>query len=134
MKTRLISLSILAVTSVGMAQLFGPVETVKPPAEVVAETIVEGCDAALKDRCERMKNLWSTLWENERATPAQILTALGTNARTVFLAAKAARDDLEAVAALAGKTPAGLLGDAKYLSPKLPVTFHSDGRVTLVSP
>lgn len=113
------------------AQIISVTEPTEAPAQLVADAIVEGCNEALTDRVKRIKNLWETLWENERATPAQILAALGTNARKIFQAAALARADLEAVATLAGTTPTALLGDAKYLTPKAAVTFHADGRVTL---
>jgi hypothetical protein len=100
-------------------------------AEVVAEALMEGANVGLADRVARMKNLWETLWENPRATPAEILAALGPKAKRLFQAAGQARADLEVMAGLAGKTTVELLGDAKYLTPKFPVTFHSDGTVTL---
>lgn len=101
------------------------------PAEEAALALIEGANAGLADRVARMKNLWETLWENPRATPAEILAALGTKARTLFIAAARARTDLEQMATLAGTTATALLGDAKYLTPKLPVTLHDDGTVTL---
>jgi len=132
--------SLLAVTVtlvmlvVSHAQIIPVTESTQDPAHVVAEAIAQGCNAALTDRVSRIKNLWETLWENERATPAQILAALGTNASKVFRAAALARTDLESIATLAGTTPAILLGDAKYLTPKLAITFHQDGRVTVTNP
>jgi hypothetical protein len=129
--TRLKIALALTCVSLAQAQLISVSDPVDPPATLAAQAIVDGCNAALNDRVQRVKNLWETLWENDRATPAQILAALGTNARRVFQAAALARSDLEAVATLAGKTPTELLGHAKYLSPKYPVTFHADGRVTL---
>jgi hypothetical protein len=127
-------LASLACTALCSAQLITVSEPVEPPAQIVADAIFEGCNAALQDRVARIKNLWETLWENERATPAQILVALGTNAHLVFQAAALARTDLEAVAELAGITPMALLGDAKYLTPKFPVTFFPDGSAVLTNP
>jgi ABC-type branched-subunit amino acid transport system substrate-binding protein len=132
--------SLLAVTVtlvmlvVSHAQIIPVTEPTQDPSQVVAEAIVQGCNAALNDRVSRIKNLWETLWENERATPAHILAALGTNASKIFQAAALARADLEAIATLAGTTPTALLGHAKYLTPKLAITFHQDGRVTLTTP
>lgn len=124
----------LVMLVVSHAQIIPVTEPTQDPAQVVAEAIVQGCNAALTDRVSRIKNLWETLWENERATPAEVLAALDVNARKIFQAAALARADLEAVATLAGTTPTALLGDAKYLTPKLPVTFHDDGRVTINHP
>jgi hypothetical protein len=131
----LLTLSVtLVMLVVSHAQIIPVTESTQDPAQVVAEAIVQGCNAALHDRVSRIKNLWETLWENERATPAQILAALGTNARRVFQAAALARADLEAIAALANTTPTALLGDAKYLTPKFPVTFLPDGSAVLTNP
>lgn len=102
-------------------------------AQIVAHALIEGCNEAVKDRVSRIKNLWETLWENERALPAEILNALGSNATRVFQAAGLARNDLEAIAALANATAANLLGNEKYLTPALPVTYHADGTVTLTN-
>jgi hypothetical protein len=131
MKT-LITTLLFACTVFGHAQLI----TITQPhqAQEAAASIAAGCNDAIQERVLRLKNMWSTLWENERATPEQILAALGTNASKVFQAAALARTDLEAIATLAGTTPAILLGDAKYLTPKLAITFHQDGRVTLTTP
>jgi hypothetical protein len=106
-------------------------ETPEPIAHIVANAIIEGCNAAVKDRVERMKNLWETLWENDRATPAEILMALGTNAATIFQAAALARTDLEAIANLANTTSEALLGDAKYLTTAFPVTIENNGTAIL---
>jgi len=134
MKRLIVIITALAMLAFSHAQLISVTEPSVPAAEIVAEAIVEGCNSAVKDRCDRMKNMWSRLWENERATPAQVLTSLGTNARKVFQAAALARADLEAIATLANTTPTALLGDAKYLSPKYAVTFWPDGRATLTNP
>jgi hypothetical protein len=109
-----------------------PVQSAQPPAaEIVAQTLVDGVNAGLESRVSQMKNLWETLWENPRATPAEVLLALGTNAGKLFLAAVKARADLIEMATLAGTTAEQLLGDSKYLSPKFPVTVHANGTVTL---
>ena len=100
-------------------------------AELAAGALIEGANAGLADRVARMKNLWETLWENPRATPAEILAALGTKAKTLFIAAARARTDLEQMAILAGTTAEALLGDVKYLTPKFAVDVHADGTVTL---
>lgn len=135
MKTKLrLSLLFVVCPVLAQAQLISVAAPTETPAALAAEAIVDGCNAALNDRVQRVKNLWETLWENDRATPAQILAALGTHARRVFQAAALARSDLEAVATLAGKTPTELLGHAKYLTPKFPVTFFPDGTAVLTNP
>jgi len=79
----------------------------------------------------RMKRLWSTLWENDLATPAAILAELGPQAKILVIAAHKARVDLEEMAKLCGTTAEILLGDAKYLTAKYPITIHEDGTVTV---
>lgn len=130
--------SVLFLTSVLLiashAQLITVTPTSEPAAQVVAETIIDGCNSGLADRVARMQNMWSTLWENPRATPAEILAALGTKGKIIFQAAAQARADLTVMATLAGTTPEALLGDVKYLAPKQAVTIHSNGTVTLTNP
>jgi len=115
------------------AQSLFPPEAITPPtpAQEVVKALQEGVNAGLADRVSRMKNLWETLWENPRATPTEILAELGPKATTLFQVAGKARADLEEMAKLAGTTAEVLLGDAKYLTPAAPVTFHQDGTVTL---
>jgi hypothetical protein len=114
------------------AQLITTAEVAeKPKAEQVAEALIESINITAKERIERFKSGWTMLWENERASPGEILAALGPKARSVFAAASIARSDLQAMAALAGTTPEALLGDAKYLTPRLPIVIHTDGTVTL---
>lgn len=134
MKTLLITLLLCGFLS---AQTLFPPEVATPPtpAEEVAKALQEGVNAGLVDRVSRMKNLWETLWENPRATPAEILAELGPKGRTLFLAAAKARTDLEELATLAGTTATALLGDAKYLAPKLAVEINAEtGVVTLSAP
>jgi hypothetical protein len=111
--------------------LFPTTETPPTPAQHVAQLLINGVNEGLADRVNRMRNLWELLWQDPRATPAEILAELGTRATLLFQAASKARADLEAIAPLAGTDAATLLGDAKYLSPAAPVTFHADGKVTL---
>jgi hypothetical protein len=49
----------------------------------------------------------------------------------MFQAAGAERAWVTAIATALGTTAEALLEDAKYLTPKQPVTFHQDGTVTL---
>jgi hypothetical protein len=114
-----------------MKPLFQKQTSEPTPAELVAEALLDGTNAGLADRVNRMKNLWETLWENPRATPAEILAELGTKAFTLFQAAGAGVADLETLAKLMGTNAEELLGDVKYLSAAAPVNFNPDGTVTL---
>ncbi len=111
--------------------LFPTNETPPTPAQHVAQLLVSGVNEGLAHRVAQMRNLWELLWQDPRATPAEILAELGTKATLLFQAASKARADLEQMAALAGTDAATLLGDAKYLAPAAPVTFHANGSVTL---
>jgi len=108
-----------------------PVVETKTQAQFVSENLITGANSALNVRIENFKVMWSMLWENDRATPADILAALGTKAKSLFVAAGLARQDMTSIATVLGTTPEAMLGDAKYLTPKVPVTIHDDGTVTL---
>lgn len=100
-------------------------------AERVAEAIIAESNRHFPQRLDTFKNLWSMLWENDTATPADILAAWGTNAARMFIAAGAERTWIITIATALGTTAADLLGDDKYLEPAQPVTLHPDGTVTL---
>lgn len=102
------------------------------PAQEVVRALEEGMNAAMWDDVARMKNLWETVWENPRATPAEVLAEWGPDAAKAFRLGALARAHLEAIAEEAGTTAEVLLGDSKYLTPKLPVNInHETGFVTL---
>ena len=103
----------------------------KTQAERIAEAIIAESNRHFPQRLDTFKNLWSLLWENDTATPAEILAAWGTNAKLMFQAAGAERAWVTTIASALGTTPEELLGDAKYLTPAQPVTFHANGTVTL---
>ena len=111
------------------------IPTAAPPektqAERIAEAILAESNRHFPQRLDTFKNLWSLLWENATATPAEILAAWGTNARLMFQAAAAERTWITTLAAALNTTPEALLGDSKYLTPAAPVTFHPDGSVTV---
>lgn len=111
------------------------IPTAPPPektqAERIAEAIIAESNRHFPQRLETFKNLWSLLWENETATPAEILEAWGINAKLMFQAAGAERAWVTTIASALGTTPTELLGEAKYLNPASPVTFHPNGTVTL---
>lgn len=100
-------------------------------AQRVAQAIIDESNRHLPQRLETFKNLWSQLWENPTATPADILAAWDTKAARMFIAAGAERTWITTLATALGTTPADLLGSDKYLEPAQPVTLHPDGTVTL---
>jgi hypothetical protein len=108
-----------------------PTPPEKTQAERVAEAIIAESNRHFPQRLDLFKNLWCMLWENDIATPAEILTAWGTNAKLMFQAAAAERTWITTIATALSTTPEALLGDAKYLTPAQPVALHPDGTVTL---
>jgi hypothetical protein len=103
----------------------------KTQAERIAEAIIAESNRHFPQRLDTFKNLWSLLWENDTATPADILAAWGTNAKLMFQVAAAERTWIITLATALNTTPEALLGDAKYLTPAQPVTLHPNGTVTL---
>lgn len=131
MKLHLIIL--LAFAGLVHAQTLIP-ETPPPPVpqgQRIADAMVADCNRLFAERIARFKNLWEQLWENPTATPAEILEGYGTRGKIMFQAAAAERTWITTIATALGTTPEALLGDAKYLTPAQPVTFHPDGTVTL---
>lgn len=103
----------------------------KTQAERIAEAIVAEVNRNFAQRVKTFKSLWEQLWENDTATPAEILAALGTDARLVFVAAGSEANWFITVATAQGTTAEALLGDDKYLTVAAPVTFRTDGTITL---
>lgn len=111
-----------------------PTSPTPTPAEVVANTIIQSVNAQVPTRVAALKNIWETLWENHRATPQEIFDELGGNGALVLLAGQLAVTDLTNIAQAIGKTPEELIGDAKYLTVKHPVTIAENGVVTVTMP
>lgn len=103
----------------------------KTQAQRIAEAIIAESNRHFPQRLDTFKNLWEMLWENDTATPSEILAVWGTNARLMFQAAAAERTWITTIAAATGTTPEALLGSDKYLTPAQPVTIHPDGTVIL---
>lgn len=133
-------LIILAVFTCAIAALHAQlITTAAPPpptaAELAAASIVESINSEIQHRVSVHRTAWETLWENTRegATPAAILSALGTKAALVFQFSRANLEHIAACAALVGKTPADFI-ELKYLSSPRELVFHNDGTVTLAAP
>ena len=108
-----------------------PTPPEKTQAERIAEAIIAESNRHFPQRLDTFKNLWEMLWENDTATPADILAAWGTNAKLMFQVASAERTWITTLAPALNTTPEALLGSDKYLTPAQPVTFHPNGTVTL---
>ena len=84
----------------------------------------------LRQRIAVHKQVYDVLWNDTRATPAEILAALGTNAKTIFTVSQANKAHLTAIASLMGKTIDDLV-PVKYQNPPVAITIHDDGTVTI---
>lgn len=104
------------------------------PAELSASAVVDGVNGEHAHDIMVMKNLWETLWENHRATPVEIFSVLGPRGYLVLQAGAAQIAHLQASAQLAGTNLEEILGDAKYLTTKYPVTLNGDGSVNVEMP
>lgn len=136
MKTLALAIS-LALAALVTAQELIPTATpeTKTPAQIVAESLVEGMNNALKSRIDSRRVLWETTWENPRATPQQIVSALGNKAAIVFASAGLEAAMLEQVAAARGVSVAQLIGEANMKTLTVPpgwaATLNQDGTVAL---
>jgi hypothetical protein len=105
--------------------------TPKTAAEIQADAIVNGVNQQLKARVSTHKIIWSSLWESPATSAVDILAALGPRGVRALQAGAQSVADLTACAAIAGTTVEALVGDAKYLTTKLPVSITEDGVVTI---
>lgn len=123
---------LLALCSLLSAQELIP--TTPPPektaAEKIADSLIETMNAEVKHRVEIHKQIFDVVWHDERATPQQILAALGTKAKLLFQVSAANKAHLQTLATTVGKTLNDFL-PAEYQTPPLPFTIHNDGTVTI---
>lgn len=133
MKTRIIliiaALCALAVPFVAqdLIPVSRPVPTVQ---QQIAESVITTLNEELKRRIAVHKQCFDMIWHEQRATPAQILAALGTNAKLVFLTSAENKAHLTHLATLVGKTLDDFLPTEYQTTPQA-VTLHDDGTVTL---
>ena len=126
------------------AMSFIPVEPqVTPPAQVKAAEIVAAVNRATKGAVSALILPWEALWESAESTPQEIFNALGAQGAMVLLAGSIAVEHItkiaEGLSLVTGQTvtPEGpeLLGHAKYLTTKYPVTVDPlTGHVTVTMP
>ena len=133
MKTRIILIiaALCALAFPFVAQDLIPVS--KPTttaAQQLADSIVSTLNDELKRRIAVHRQCFDVIWKDTRATPAQILAALGTNAKLVFLTSAENKAHLTHLATLVGKTLDDFL-PAEYQTTPQAVTLHDDGTVTL---
>ena len=102
----------------------------KTPAQFAADNITATLNAQLKSRVVAHVKLHDYFWNNDTATPAEILTALGDKAALFLACAAENLEHLTKLAGLVGKQLSDFLPDSNW-QPKAPLTVHADGTVTI---
>jgi hypothetical protein len=101
-----------------------------PAAQRIALELLGKINAQIDSRVQAHKGMWSDFWQNNAATPEEILTAMGTNAHLLLGSAIESVRHIDAVAQLAGKTAADFL-EPEEINGLRPMTANPDGTVTL---
>jgi hypothetical protein len=101
-----------------------------PAAQRIALELLGKINAQIDSRVQAHKGMWSDFWQNNAATPEEILTAMGTNAHLLLGSATESVRHIDAVARLAGKTAADFL-EPEEINGLRPMTANPDGTVTL---
>jgi len=105
--------------------------TNKPPAaQSIALSLLEKINKQLDIRVQAHKGMWSDFWQNNDATPEEILTAMGTNAHLMLGSAVESIRHIDEVAKLAGKTAADFL-EPEEINGLRPMVANQDGTVTI---
>jgi hypothetical protein len=101
-----------------------------PAAQRIALELLGKINAQIDSRVQAHKGMWSDFWQNNAATPEEILTAMGTNAHLLLGSATESVRHIDAVAQLAAKTAADFL-EPEEINGLRPMTANPDGTVTL---
>lgn len=105
--------------------------TTQPPAaQRIALSLLEKINSQLDNRVQAHKGMWSDFWQNNDATPEEILAAMGTNAHLMLGSAIESVRHIDEVAKLAGKTAADFL-EPEEINGLRPMVANPDGTVTL---
>jgi hypothetical protein len=105
--------------------------TTEPPAaQRIALGLLTQLNTQLDARVQAHKGMFSDFWQNNAATPEEILAAMGTNAHLLLSSAEENIRHIDAVAQLAGKTAADFL-EPEEINGLRPMTANQDGTVTL---
>lgn len=105
--------------------------TTQPPAaQRIALSLLEKINSQIDSRVQAHKGMWSDFWQNNEATPEEILAAMGTNAHLMLGSAIESVRHIDEVAKLAGKTAADFL-EPEEINGLRPMVANPDGTVTL---
>lgn len=90
------------------------------PAKVEAEGVIEDCAALHRHLRSTIRNIYGRIWENPKATPAEILAVIGTRAVALFMLSAQLQELLNSARP-----------DSIDLKPPVEVKLNEDGTVTL---
>ena len=105
--------------------------TTQPPAaQRIALDLLGKINTQIDSRVQAHKGMWSDFWQNNDATPEEILAAMGTNAHLLLGSAVESVRHIDEVAKLAGKSAADFL-EPEEINGLRPMVANADGTVTL---
>jgi hypothetical protein len=104
--------------------------TQPPAAQRIALDLLGKINSQIESRVQAHKGMWSDFWQNNDATPEEILHAMGTNAHLLLGSATESVRHIDEVAGLAGKTAADFL-EPEEIAGLRPMVANEDGTVTL---
>lgn len=104
-------------------------------ASQISEQLTASMDMEIKRRNMFRTQGWKNVWENPRATPQEIMAALGQNAVKVLTASTVDAGWFTALASATGKPVSDFI-NPKYLAVKegWVITPNVDGSVTVTPP
>jgi hypothetical protein len=105
-------------------------DTTIPTSQVVAKRLLQQLNEQLESRVNMHKGAWFDFWQNNEATPDDILENMGTSAALWLNAARENVTHLHRLALLVGKTVADYL-PPEMLNPTRTFVEHPNGTVTL---
>ena len=105
-------------------------DTPTPASQVVAKRLLQQLNEQLESRVNMHKGAWFDFWQNNEATPDDILENMGTSAALWLNAARENVTHLHRLALLVGKTVADYL-PPEMLNPTRTFVEHPNGAVTL---
>ena len=105
--------------------------TTEPPAaQRIALGLLTQLNTQLDARVQAHKGMFSDFWQNNAATPEEILAAMGTNAHLLLSSAEENIRHIDAVAQFAGKSVSDFL-EPEEINGMRPMVANQDGTVTL---
>lgn len=105
-----------------------------PPPQDIAENLIARANAMCARRFQEHREGFAAFWDDEKATPDEILAAMGNRARAYILGAGASYQHLLALSQIAGVDLPEALVPA-FTEPRRKFLIdHATGMVTLAAP